>query len=87
MLEFEDELPQPPAPNGAPVKYLKEAAELRENPRRWAILSKARHSRQAASQASNIRRGHLYAFREGKWEAASRTVDGEYRVYVRYIGG
>lgn len=64
-----------------------EANQLRARPGEWAHVS-TRNTRQAAAGAAmNIRRGNLNPFNPpGAFEAISRTVGGEFRVYARYVG-
>lgn len=65
-----------------------EAAELRTRPNCWAILSRCETQLLAARIATKVRHGDIAAFRPaGTFEATSRTVDGEFRVYARYVSG
>lgn len=62
------------------------AEELRSQPNRWALVAVCPNSATAGSTARHIRNGHYNAMRElGPFEATSRTVDGEARVYARYV--
>lgn len=64
------------------------APELVARPGEWALLLLAESHGTAAAQAAHIRAGRLVAFRpRGSFEATVRDVDGEHRVYVRYVGG
>ena len=58
---------------------------LREHPKRWAVLLIVPTSRKAANLVSAFRNGHRRS-PPGRWEFVSRTVDGEHRVYARYLG-
>ena len=40
----------------------------------------------ASHTAMNIKRGLLAGMPIGEFEAVSRTVDNEFRVYARYVG-
>ncbi|MFJ9644988.1 hypothetical protein [Streptomyces sp. NPDC101206] len=63
------------------------AAHLRHRPGEWAHIDNKATRASAASTAYLIRTGGLRAYTPtGHYEATSRTVDGEYRVYARYIG-
>ncbi len=63
------------------------AAALKKKPQRWAIVAVCPTAVLAASTAQNIRKGTVAAMRPvGAFEAVSRTVDGEPRVYARYVG-
>lgn len=67
--------------------WLEEASQLRACPGQWAVICIKPHSRAAVAMASHISNGNLAAFRPaGTFEATSRTVDGEARVYARYVG-
>lgn len=81
---------EPPAPTrwGMPVaNHADVAAKLRERPGRWAIVSVYSTHVSALSVAYQIRSGKLAAYRpKGAFEASARTVDGEHRVYARFVG-
>lgn len=83
---------EPPKPNGGPranQQLLDFANELRANPGRWALYPTVPSSDSAtSSNAANIRRGTLAAFRPpGAFEAVARTAGGIRQIYVRYVGG
>jgi len=64
------------------------AAALRLRPNEWAIVEKPATAYQAGQLAANIRRGKVGGVRPDEdFDAMSRKVDGEYRVYARYVGG
>ncbi len=86
-IEFQS-LPQPRRRNNTPAMRFTAAAEmLRARPGQWARVQKRDKRAHAATAAYQINRGLLAAFRPaGSFEAASRTVDGEYLVYARYVG-
>lgn len=57
----------------------------------WArVGSSSKTAQRAARTASNLRRAALALGRiripPGRWEFAARTVDGEHRIYARYLG-
>lgn len=63
------------------------AAELRANPGQWAVVA-TYPSMSARSTAVKINAGKVAAMRPaGHWEACTRTVEGETRIYARYVGG
>lgn len=69
------------------TKWAAIAATLRQHPGEWAVIeAKATHNA-ASSTANAIRSGVYRDMTRGEFEAASRAVDGEYRVYARYVGG
>jgi hypothetical protein len=77
-IKFED----PPARRGGGAWSPKGtheiiAAKLRERPGEWARIQALPSVQSAAGQA------HAPA---GSFESKSRTVDGESRVYARYVG-
>lgn len=64
------------------------AALLRRRPKEWAIVRVMADSMRSTQTAHYIKSGKLAAFRPaGDFEARARCVDGEYRVYARYVGG
>lgn len=63
------------------------AAALRRAAGEWARIGLYRNAATSGSVANQIKRGKLAAFRPaGAFEAVSRTVDGQHRVYARYVG-
>lgn len=75
-------------PQKTPVGAYAEIAEaLRQNPNRWAVIKTfpVSESKRGWGFAGSIRSGKLLDFREG-FEANARTVDGQVRVYVRFVG-
>lgn len=67
------------------------AAALRQHPGRWALLGRHFNAAGARKDAYEIRCGasrrqYNEPFGDGEFETQARTVCGEYRVYVRYIG-
>lgn len=82
--------PLPPR-TGGPKRRTRElatiAAALVKSPGEWARVGVYRNAASAASMASVIKRGRMAAFQpHGAFEAASRTVDGQARVYARFVG-
>lgn len=74
----------PPA-KVAEGKYASVAAALKARPGQWAVLRtyEGANSHRGWKFAAAIRSGKLVDFREG-FEATSRTIDNQVRVYVRY---
>jgi hypothetical protein len=68
-------------------KHAAIAALLRERPGDWARILTLSANNSAAAMAYAITAGKLSAYPAGAFEAKSRTVDGESRVYARYVGG
>lgn len=62
---------------------------LSRRPGRWAFVARATSSGAAYNLVGQIKRKTLFGLyvHSGQFEAVSRTVDGEYRVYARYLGG
>lgn len=61
--------------------------QLRKHPGQWAIIHCANTRAAAYAMAHQIRHGVLASYRPaGAFEALGRTVDGEYRVYARFVG-
>lgn len=68
-------------------KWRTVAAELRARPGEWAVLLEAERFGNGGGIAGKIKAGDLAAFRPaGSFDATTRTVDGLYAVYARYIG-
>jgi hypothetical protein len=65
----------------------KNAERLRARPGQWALLRVTDNGNAASSQAAHINRGGQLAYRpKGAFEAVCRKVDGQARVYIRYVG-
>lgn len=64
------------------------AAQLQSRPGEWAVIDTFDSPGNAAGMAWNINNPkRMVAYQPaGAFEAVSRTVDGEYRLYVRYVG-
>lgn len=79
----------PPARRGnGRVNHADVARKLKARPNEWAIVNTYPNSRTSGAVASSIRTGQVTAYLpRGAWEAVSRLVDGEHRVYARYVGG
>lgn len=77
--------PRPTADTGA-------ATALRARPGEWAVITvRTTAARTTAARAAvyayGVSRGMRHAYRPaGAFEAKARTVDGEHRVYARYVG-
>lgn len=70
------------------TKYAPIAQQLRRSPGRWALIRTCHNMATARCLASALRRGQMPAFRPlGSFEALHRMVDGEPRVYARFVGG
>lgn len=86
LVVFED-LPESRGGAGRPSKHVTISAMLRDRPGEWARVHTSRTRSGADSIAHQIRTGLLPAYAPSKtYEAKGRTVDGEYRVYARYVG-
>jgi hypothetical protein len=82
-LRFEE----PPAPrHGGRYSQVEAAQKLRERPGEWAVATVCTTSDSSSSMARAIRVGTRRAWQPaGDFEAVARKVDGEYRVYARYV--
>lgn len=96
IIRFED--PPPPArgatkgPRVLRPSARDIAAALREHPDRWALVREGIRERgaydAARSAAAGITGGRVAAFQPaGDFEAVTRTVAGQVRVYARYLPG
>ncbi|MFI6510034.1 hypothetical protein ACIBCT_20715 [Streptosporangium sp. NPDC050855] len=75
--------PRPPALDWPTI-----AGKLRANPDKWAIVQVEQDRAVAAQTAHRIKTGRIKAlYPLGQFKAVARTVDGECRVYARYVGG
>ena len=71
-----------------PGKWTTIMEALRTRPGEWAHVHTSDSSSKASSMAANIRLGRIGMDTErGGYEAVSRRVGDEWRVYARYIGG
>lgn len=62
-------------------------AELVAHPGIWAMVAVANNSVTAGAMANHIRNGKYLKLAElGRFDAKARSIDGENRVYARYIG-
>lgn len=81
---------EPPPRAGGEIRasHKEAAAQLRTKPKRWAKLgSHYTTAISAAATANTIRTGATGAWKpKGAFEAHSRTIGSEHRVYVRYVG-
>jgi hypothetical protein len=77
-----------PGPAPRPRARHRPAADaLRARPGEWAHVTTHSTAQSSASLAYAIRAGKYAAYTPaGHFEARARTVDGEHRVYVRYVG-
>lgn len=86
------EEPPPARGNPRPIgragsKYDPVAVELMARPGESAVLYEGRSRGSADTLATRIRRGEISCFPQGEFEAAVRTVGGQYLTYARYVGG
>ncbi|MER6575763.1 hypothetical protein [Nonomuraea sp. NPDC001023] len=87
-IRFED--PPPATRRGAKARsfdYEQIAATLCARPGEWAFIGATATPTRAGGTAQRIRDGLVEALAaHGEFDAVSRTVDGEYRVYARFLG-
>lgn len=62
------------------------ADALMARPGQWALVVVCPNTATAGSTARHIRNGLYEAMPRGDFDATARTVDGEARVYARYVG-
>lgn len=79
---------EPPPRGGAGrISHTVIAERLRANPGAWAHIGNYKTARSSAAMAGSIKRASWRAYEpKGAYEAHSRKVGDEYRVYARYIG-
>lgn len=85
MSEFRFE--EPPAPFQKPRgDQAKAAKALMERPGEWGMVTVCRSGGSSSSMARAIRKGVSKTWQPaGDFEALARKVNGEYRVYARYM--
>lgn len=84
QFRFED--PPPAARGGRKNSQLEAAEALRGRPGEWGMVVVCVSRTSAGSMARAIRLGKTKTWLPaGDFEAATRTVDGEHRVYARYV--
>lgn len=78
----------PPAGlRGATYDWAIIGKRLKERPGEWAMVAVCPNSPTAGNTARYIREGKYRALRAlGVYDATARTIQGEARVYARYIG-
>jgi hypothetical protein len=84
-LKFES---PPPSRSASPKgHHIEVAKELKERPGEWAIVGVYAHSGSSSAVARQLRAGLIPAYAPpGSFEAMARTIDGEARVYARFVG-
>lgn len=94
ILSREIAFEEPPARttgrgNGSPCLVWSEvAAELTRRPGEWARVAVLDCALAAGQYAIRVRNGSIEALAPyGRFDAKTRTVQGERRLYVRYLGG
>lgn len=77
----------PQAAVGTYCKHSPIADKLRTRKGEWGRVAVCATATKARVMASSIRRGVSKAYEpRGDFDATHRFVDGEYRVYARYLG-
>lgn len=90
-MKWKDPPPRTANTQGEGV-WMEEAAELKANPGKWALLAAfggAENNHSARAMAVNIKSGRYTAFRpHGHFEATSATTTDRSatEVYARYVG-
>jgi hypothetical protein len=74
-----------PPPIEKHTDWAEQLLPLMDHPKRWAMITSRARRDNAASVAMSLRNGRSRT-PPGRWEFASRSVDGEFRVYARYLG-
>lgn len=88
-VEFVNELPAGRGRYATPWGR-EESEQLRTRPGEWAIIdrtpSASQESRRLDTRAQQIRQGHAHWASKGAFQASVRRLDGERRLYARYVG-
>lgn len=75
----------PPRVRGGVHDWAAIAEALKARPQEWAMVAVLNNSVNAGSTARHIREGNYAALASG-FDAVARTVDGEARIYARFMG-
>ncbi len=79
---------EPPPRRNAVHDWARIGEELLAHPGEWGLVALAANAALAGSTARYVRDGKYSALRRiGHFDAKARTVDGEHRIYARYVGG
>lgn len=85
MPELRFDGPTEPVPSPSVCEEF--AEKLKANMGEWALIGKCRTFGSAGQRAYMFRHGLQKGFEpKGAFEAEARTLLGEHRVYVRYVG-
>lgn len=77
---------EPPTSQRVATHNSKVAGALRARPGEWALV-RSEHRRSRASSFATQIRGRALAFQPaGTFEAVTRVVGSEHRVYARFVG-
>lgn len=86
-IRFDGPPPAPKTGTSVGTRHAKTADVLRDRAGEWAVIDVSDRASVTHSMASAIRTARLRPYAPaGSFEAVSRKVDGEYRVYARYVG-
>lgn len=81
------ETPKEVAQSGPKADHAKIAAKLKANPGVWGRVHKYASPRSASTMAYTIKQGRMKNYLPvGAYETASRKVDGECWLFMRYVG-
>jgi hypothetical protein len=85
-LKFE-EPPEPQRGRASLEEQREFAKQLRARPGQWAVVTVRTTAAEAGQYAYTVRKGVRKLFQPaGTFEAVSRKVGDEHRVYARYVG-
>lgn len=86
-IRFDGPPPAPKTGTSTATRHAKAADTLRDRVGEWAVIDVSDRAPIAHSMASAIRTARLRPYAPaGSFEAVSRKVDDEFRVYARYVG-
>ncbi len=85
MTDIRWEDPPDPAGSGRRGVWIERLTPLMEHPKRWAVVATRPVANPARVLTHDLKVGR-FQMPPGRWEFLSRTVDGECRVYARYLG-
>ncbi len=70
---------------GRPYRWVQVLIPLMDHPKRWAVVETRDSNEKARSTVNSLKHGR-FKIPPGRWEFTNSTVDGEHRVYARYLG-
>jgi hypothetical protein len=78
---------EPPVTRGRePRDWTAVLGRLKDRPGEWARVAETDTANNAAATAYSIRHGNYSGIRPNQYDAVSRSVEGRFCVYARWVG-